>query len=124
LEEDAMRKFLLTTAVIAVALAVVLPARAEGEKKVEKPKQYTGEITKVDATSVTVKKKEGDEKTFSVAEKAKVAVPGKEAGEISDLKVGDKVTVFFKEEAGKEVAHKIVHADAKPKKEKKEEAAK
>ena len=69
-------------------------------------------------------KKEGDEKTFSVAEKAKVAVPGKEAGEISDLKVGDKVTVFFKEEAGKEVAHRIVHADAKPKKEKKEEPAK
>ena len=116
-----MKKFLLAAAATAVALAVVLPVRAEDEKKAEKPKkhEYTGEITKIEGTAVTVKKKD-EEKTFTAGEKLKVVVPGKEAGELSDLKVGDKVTVSFTEADGKNVASKIVHADAKPKKEKKE----
>ena len=120
-----MKKFLLATAVIAVALAVALPARAADEKKAEKPKkqQYTGEVTKVDAAgkSITVKKGEGDEKTFSVADKAKVATKDKEAAELSDLKVGDKVTVHYTEEGGKDVAHKIGPPDSAKKKEKKAE---
>jgi Cu/Ag efflux protein CusF len=120
-----MKKFLLATAAIAVALAVALPARAEGEKKAEKPKkqQYTGEVTKVDAAgkSITVKKGEGDEKTFGVADKAKVATKDKEAAELSDLKVGDKVTVHYTEEGGKDVAHKIGPPDSAKKKEKKAE---
>jgi len=120
-----MKKFLMATAALALALAVALPARAEGEKK-EKPAakaakhEFTGEITKIEGTTVTVKKKEGEEKTFTAAEKLKVVVPGKEAGEITDLKVGDKVTVTSGED-GK--AHRIVHADAKPKKKEKPAAA-
>ena|SRR5437870_799338 len=123
-----MKKFLLATAVIAVALAVALPARAADEKKAEKPetpkkRQYTGEVTKVDAAgkSITVKKGEGDEKTFGVADKAKVATKDKEAAELSDLKVGDKVTVHYTEEGGKDVAHKIGPPDSAKKKEKKAE---
>ena len=119
-----MRKFLLAAAAVAVMLSVALPVRAEDEAKPEKPKkhQYTGEITKIDGTSVTVKKKDG-EKVFSAGDKLKVVVPGKEAGELSDLKVGDKVTVTFTEDGDKNVASKFQHADTKPKKEKKAEAA-
>lgn len=119
-----MKKFLLTAAALTIVLAVALPVRAQDAAKPEKPKKhdFTGEIAKIDGTSVTVKKKD-EEKTFTTGAKLKVAVPGKEAGELSDLKVGDKVTVSFTEEDGKNVAHKITHADAKPKKEKKAEAA-
>src|SRR5437870_13898274 len=113
-----MKKFLLATAVIAVALAVALPARAADEKKAEKPEtpkkqQYTGDVTKVDAVgkSITVKKGEGDEKTFSVADKAKVVTKDKEAAELSDLKVGDKVTVHYTSEGGKDVANHMATAD-------------
>jgi hypothetical protein len=118
-----MKKVLLSAVAVAVALAFALPARAQEAAKPEKPKKhdYTGEITKVDATSITVKKKE-EEKTFTVGAKIKVVVPGKEAGEMTDLKIGDKVTVSFIEEEGKNVAQKITHADAKPKKAKKTEA--
>ena len=120
-----MKKFLLTAAALAIALSVALPVRAEDETKPEKPKshEYTGKITKIDATSVTVKKKD-EEKVFSAGEKLKVVVPGKEAGELSDLKVGDKITVTFTEDGGKNVASKLQHADTKPKKEKKAEEAK
>lgn len=117
-----MKKVLLSAVIVAVALAFAMPVRAEDAAKPEKPKkhEYTGKITKIDGTSVTVKKKE-EEKTFSAGEKLKVIVPGKEAGELSDLKVGDKVTVTFLEEGGKNVASQFQHADTKPKKEKKAE---
>jgi hypothetical protein len=118
-----MKRVLLSAVAVAVALAFAMPARAEEAAKPEKPKkhEYTGEITKIDDTSVTVKKKD-EEKSFTVGAKLKVVVPGKEAGELKDLKVGDKITVSFTEEDGKNVAHKLTHADAKPKKEKKADA--
>jgi hypothetical protein len=117
-----MKKVLLSAIAVAVALAFTLPARAEEGAKPEKPKkhEYTGKITKIDGMSVTVKKKD-EEKTFTAMEKVKVMVPGKEAGELSDLKVDDKVTVTYVEEDGKNVASKIQHTDTKPKKEKKAE---
>ena len=123
-----MKKLLLSTLAMAVALTFALPLRAEEAKEAnpEKAKahQFTGEITKIEGKAVTVKNKQGDEKTFSLSDKAKVVVPGKEAGELSDLKVGDKVTAHFIEEGGQNVANKLVHADAKPKKEKKTEEKK
>lgn len=120
-----MKKFLLSTVAMAVVLAVALPVRAEDAAKTEKPKkrEYTGLITKIEGTSVTVKKME-EEKTFSASDKLKVVVPGKEAGELGDLKVDDKVTVTYTDVDGKLVAHKFVHADTKPKKEKKEKPEK
>jgi hypothetical protein len=124
IQEETMKKFLLAAAAVAVMLSVALPARAEDEAKPDKPKshEFTGKITKIDGMSVTVKKKE-EEKVFSAVEKVKVVVPGKEAGELSDLKVGDKVTVTFTEADGKNVASKFQHAETKPKKEKKAEPA-
>ena len=59
-----MKKFLLATAAVMVALAVAIPARAQDEKKAEKPKKhdFSGEITKIEAGSVTVKNKAGEDK--------------------------------------------------------------
>ena len=42
----------------------------------------------------------------------------------SALKAGEKVTVFYSEEGGKDVAHKVQTADSMKKKEKKGEPAK
>src|SRR5712664_2850026 len=113
-----MKKFLYAVAAMAVVLAVALPARAEGEKKAEKPKKhdFTGEVTKVEGTSVSVKNAKGEEKVFA-ADKAKVHAKGKDAAELSDVKVGDKVTVSYSEEDGKNVAHRIAPPDAPKKKE-------
>jgi Cu/Ag efflux protein CusF len=110
---------------IAVALAFAIPAGAEEAKKEAKPAkpmkhEYTGDIKSIDVAkkTLTVLKKEGDEKTFVVAEKAKIILKGKEAAELSDLKVGDKVTLSYTEEGGALHAHRIVHGDVM-KKEKK-----
>ena len=105
-----MKKFLLSAVTVAVALAFALPLRAE-EAKTEKPKphQFTGEITKVDAAakSITLKNSKGEEKTFTLSDKAKVSTKDKEAAELSDLKVGDKVTAHYTEQDGKMMASKI-----------------
>jgi Cu/Ag efflux protein CusF len=106
-----MKKSLLSIVALAVALAVALPVRAEDQAKPEKPKQhqFTGEITKVDAAgkSVTLKNSKGEEKTFTLADKAKISTKEKEAAELSDLKVGDKVTAHYTEQDGKNLASKI-----------------
>jgi hypothetical protein len=109
-----------------VAFAFAMPAIAEDaakETKPAKPKkhEYTGEITSMDAAkkTVTVKKKDGDEKTFTLGEKAKIVVKDKEAAELSDLKAGQKVMVTYTEDGAVLTAHRIMQADAMKKKEKK-----
>ena len=118
-----MKKFLYAVAAMAVVLAVTLPARAQGDKKAEKPTKhaFTGEITKIDGTSVSVKNNKAEEKVFA-ADKAKIHTKGKDASELTDLKVGDKVTVSYTEEDGKNVAHRIAPPDAPKKKDKKADA--
>jgi Cu/Ag efflux protein CusF len=113
-----MKKALLSAVAVAVALAFALPVHAQDAAKPEKPKShnFTGEITKIDATSITLKNSKGEEKSFSVGAKVKVAVEGKEAAELKDLKVGDKMKVTYSEEEGKNVAHKIASPDATKKK--------
>jgi hypothetical protein len=124
-----MKKFLLSVATVAVALAFTLPSRAADEAKPEKPKkhEYTGEIVSVDtgAKTVTVKKKDGDQKTFMLDEKVKVVTTEKEVAEIGDLKVSEKVKITYTiEDDGKLTAHKIGIPDSMKKKQKKEEEAK
>ena len=125
-----MKSYLLravtTASLVAVATAFALPAFAEEkeEGKAEKPKkhQYTGEIVSVDAAAktVTVKKKEGDQKTFTLADKTKYATSDKGSAELTDLKAGEKVTVFYTEEDGKVVATKISPPASKKKEQKAE----
>jgi Cu/Ag efflux protein CusF len=108
-EEDTMKKLLLSSIAVAVALAFTLPLRAE-DAKTEKPspKQFTGVIESVDAKDGTITLKKKDEsKTFKLGDKAKISTKDKEVAELSDLKAGDKVTVHFTEQDGKAVASKI-----------------
>jgi Cu/Ag efflux protein CusF len=120
-----MKRVLLSAMAAAVALTFALPVRAEETAKPAKlPRHaFTGEITKIDATSVTLKNNKGEEKAFTVGAKVKVVVTGKEAAEMKDLKVGDKMTVSYTEEEGKNVAHRIASPDSMKKKEKKTESA-
>jgi Cu/Ag efflux protein CusF len=121
MEEDTMKKLLLSSVAVAVALAFTLPLRAE-EAKPEKPKQhqFTGEITKVDAAakSISLKNSKGEEKTFTLTDKAKVSTKDKEVAELGDLKVGEKVTAHYTEQDGKDMASKINPPVSKKKTEK------
>jgi len=115
-----LQRGIAIVSVLAVALIVALPVRAE-EKAPKKAHQtndhqFTGAITAVDATAgtLTVKNKRDESKDFT-SEKALLA----------DLKVGDKVMVKYVEKDGKNTAQKVAVAGAgKEKKEKKEKAEK
>jgi Cu/Ag efflux protein CusF len=104
-------------AVAALALAFSQPARGEETEKAPKPSkhQYTGLIESVDASArtVTIKKKEGDVKTFTCAEKCKLSMKNKEGAELSDFKVGEKVVAFYTEEGGKNMLHKLMPPKSK-----------
>ncbi|MCL4476076.1 MAG: hypothetical protein M1508_07615 [Nitrospirae bacterium] len=97
------------------------PAKAE-EKKAEKKKapakvkQVTGEVVAVDAAAktLTVKGKKG-EVALTVEEKA--------AAKLADVKMGDKVTVKYKEVDGKNVATSVAAKKAAAKKTEKKEMA-
>jgi Cu/Ag efflux protein CusF len=85
-----------------------------GEKKVaEKPKQFTGEISKIDLKEkkiVTLTKKVKDKVTeavFAVDDKTVVMI-GKDKKALTDLKVGDKAGVKFEEKDGKKIAKSII----------------
>ncbi|MEI6084832.1 MAG: hypothetical protein WCS70_11070 [Verrucomicrobiota bacterium] len=114
-----MKKAALAVIAAIVAVTFALPAFAE-DAKPEKPKkrEFTGEVTAVDAAAktVTLKNKDGESKTFAAAA-AKIATADKKVGELTDLKVGDKVKANYTEEGGKNVASKI--APPAPPKEKK-----
>jgi len=97
------------------------PAKAEEKKPAEKKapakvKQVTGEVVAVDAKAktLTVKGKKGDV-ALSVDEKA--------AAKLADVKMGDKVTVKYKETDGKNVATSVVGKKAAEKKMEKKPAA-
>jgi Cu/Ag efflux protein CusF len=122
-----MKKALFAVVAVAVAASFALPAFAEKEAKSEKSKSlhFVGEVAAVDAAAktVTIKNQAGDSKTFA-ADKAKVATAEKKKdADLADLKVGDKVSVSYTEDGGKNVASKIgVPAALKEKKVKEEKA--
>ena len=58
--------------------------------------------------NVVIVKKEGAEsKTFKISEKTKYATADKKEALVTDIKVGDKVTVWYTEEDGVLTAHRI-----------------
>lgn len=96
-----MRKYLLSS--VALALAFVIPVIAQEaapEKKAEKPKtqQFTGEITAVDASSITLKNSKGETKKLTLAADCKIMDAEKKVITCADLKVGQKVTTVSKED--------------------------
>ena len=71
--------------------------------------QFTGQITAIDAKAgtVIVKKEGAESKTFKISEKTKYATADKKEALVTDIKVGDKVTVWYTEEDGVLTAHRI-----------------
>ena len=116
-----MSRYVARSVFIAIAAVLVLafdlPARGEEAEKAPKPAkhQYTGVIESMDAAAktVTIKKKEGDVKSFACAEKCKFNMNDKESAELSDFKAGEKVTAFYTEESGKNMLHKLTTPKAK-----------
>jgi hypothetical protein len=79
------------------------PAPAPMEKKAPaKVKQVTGEVTAMDAKTITVKGKKGDV-VIAVEEKM-----------VAGIKAGDKVVVKYTEADGKNTAKSVKKATAKP----------
>jgi Cu/Ag efflux protein CusF len=96
--------------IAAVALAFAAPVRGEEAAKPEKPKkhQWTGTIESIDASAGTVTLKKGEEsKAFKVGDKTKYSTADKKEAALGDLKMGDKVTVWYTEDAGGMMAARI-----------------
>ena len=111
-----------TLGIVAVALAFAAPARGEepAAAKPEKaaPKHFTGVIQSADATAgVVVKNNKDVSKTFKVSDKTKYSTADKKEAALADLKVGEKVTVAYTEDAGVLTAHKIGLPESAKKKE-------
>jgi Cu/Ag efflux protein CusF len=113
-----MSKYLMravaASSLIAVALAFTLPVQAQESTAPAKPKPHhlTGAIESIDvkANTVTVKqtvKQKEESKTFKVSDQTKYSTAEKKTAALSDLKVGDKVTVSYTEESGALIAQKI-----------------
>lgn len=99
------------------AIAAETKEAAPAEKKEAAPaqkmapakvKQVTGEVTAIDAAAktLTVKGKAG-EVALTADDKTTVKI-GKEKKALTDVKVGDKVTVKYTEMDGKNVAKSII----------------
>ncbi len=82
------------------------PEKAQKAKR----RQYTGKIISISPgdRSVVVEKKEGDSKSFNCIEKCSFINESKDAIELSDFKVGDKVTCWFQENDGKLNCHRMM----------------
>jgi hypothetical protein len=88
------------------------PAPAPTTAPAPKPKrqQFTGLVESIDAKTgtVIVKKGETDSKTFKVGDKTRYGTADKPKGAaLTDIKVGDKVTVHYTDEDGVLMAHSI-----------------
>ncbi len=124
-----MSRHLLRTAMVmgiaALALSVAAPVRAADEAATAAPKpkrhQFTGIVESIDAKAGTaIVKKDTESKTFKIGEKTKYSTTDKKEAAVADIKVGDKVTVFYTEEGGALIAHKIGVPASVTKKEKEE----
>jgi Cu/Ag efflux protein CusF len=96
--------------IAALAFSVAAPVRAAEEAAAPKPKkhQFTGMVESIDATAGTaIVKKDTESKTFKIGEKTKYSTAEKKEAAVTDIKVGGKVTVWYTEEGGALIAHKI-----------------
>jgi Cu/Ag efflux protein CusF len=110
-----MSRHLLRTAVAlgiaTLAFSFVAPVRAQDAATTPpkpKPHQYTGIIESIDSKAGTViVKKDTESKTFKLGDKTKFSTTDKKEAALADIKVGDKVTVRYTEDAGVLTAIKI-----------------
>ncbi|MBM3858509.1 MAG: hypothetical protein FJ395_02535 [Verrucomicrobia bacterium] len=114
-----MKAFIAACTLVAVSLAFTSASFAAEKKEDAKkaaPKQLTGVVESCDAACIKIKGAK-ETKMFTVNAKTKVATAANKEAAIGDVKCGDKVTVFFVEQGGKEVAVRIA-PPAAPKKKK------
>jgi Cu/Ag efflux protein CusF len=85
------------------------PTTAAAPAPKPKPHQYTGDVTAIDAkaSTVIVKKEGAEAKTFKIGPKTRYSTAEKKDAMLEDIKVGDKVTVWYTEEDGVLTAHRI-----------------
>jgi hypothetical protein len=103
-------------AVIALMIAAPLPAHAVGTKSAATSKtsatrsasksknslrQFTGVVTALDKTSITVEKGGKKPKTMVFAKDAEMRTQG-------DIEKDARVTVYYKDDGGHAVAHRVV----------------
>jgi|SRR5579862_3464862 len=85
-----------------------------------KPKrhQWTGLVESIDAKAGSVIiKKDAESKTFKIGEKTRYATIDKpKDAAVTDIKIGDKVTVVYVEDNGVNMAHRIGPPDSAKKK--------
>lgn len=91
------------------------PPAGEGAAAGEQTK--TGEIISVDtgANSVTIQTEDGQQSSFQLSDQAQVMLSGNQKGSLSDLQVGQKVTISTSAAEGQNVASRIqVTGQAQP----------
>src|SRR5258706_3507404 len=92
---------------LALFLVLITALAASDKPSSAQSSRHHGCITSVDATARTVTVKKGNTvTTFIVTEATKVEIPNHKA-DLTDLKGGDEVYVFYIEKRGEKVAIKI-----------------
>jgi Cu/Ag efflux protein CusF len=115
----------MAVGIAAVALSIAMPVRAADDTTPPPPKpkshQWTGSVESIDSKAGTViVKKDTESKTFKIGEKTKYSTVDKKEAAVTDIKVGDKVTVRYTEADGVATALKIGVPASVAKKEKEE----
>jgi len=108
MEELAMKKLWTVVGlslIAAVAMAVSASAAEKGAKGGDKPKphQITGEVCAISPDCITVKSKKDGEVKIAMTNKTAFGTKA-EPKKCDDFKVGDKVTVAYKEDGDKKCA--------------------
>lgn len=86
-----------------------------------RPRHFTGLIESIDSKAGTaIVKKDAESKTFKINDKTRYSTLDKKDATVADIKMGDKVTVAFTEDAGVLTAVRIGPTDTAKKKEKKD----
>lgn len=97
---------LLVGAAVPVMPVIAAPAKSAAAKPSTKKKsydfrQFTGVVTQLDKSSLTVEKSGKAAKTIVFARHAEMKTTG-------DLEKDARVTVYYRDEGGKPTAHKVV----------------
>ena len=101
-----MKKTLIGV-IVTMAVVFCLAGVASAKATTVKIFAVKGQITAVDATANTLSVKNAKGAVVDLVLDANTKVTGKAAA-VADLKVGDKVTVKYKKDSGKNIATTIV----------------
>lgn len=98
-----LSRMIVLPASVAVALVLVSGTLATDLPR----KAFSGTISAIDTSSLTVQDKTAASRIFQVTSSTTIVTAGKPTAKLSDLKVGDRVDVGYTEEDKTLVAHRI-----------------